>query len=508
MASMGQRELLAAGTLIAVTLLAVAAPRAQGPIYRERWGYQHLERLRATVRDELAGRDAATVAAVAALLAEPDRGLPVVPVARALAHLRGVEADAAFVLRAAIAVFPLPEVVDPVASSEECRGANLTVYLPFTLPSPGKLSFVAELRRVGAATDEVLWGAVITSDTGVEDLRMARPRVRAERDEWQDGEYEMRLRTRIDGAEPRATDPVLTWTCHVLHGYQARAEQAFAAARQMRPPLTPRLGALLDGFVAPVLRSYSGEAVEGRSDAVRELERLEAVVANLTAGNDPLAGLDGDLLTALPVAGQAALPCVLRRANVAGSRPLVVFAPGVPTYDARTWRPTAPATRGARWLAEELRGFGQDRGWHAAFLDSPGGRDYAVALKDALVALRELLPVGDRPVVLVAEREAAAVAALLVPELRGQLAGLVLVGSGGLGASQLAALGDLPVRYVLPPGLVASDGLRRSLELVKDHAQPGAAPLDLARFDIAPPWPFAVPMAAASIAAFVAERQR
>ena len=85
------------GLVIAMSMVPLSAI-AQGPVYRERWGYLHLENRRAEVFHELRGRSEEDVAKVAEILVAPDFGKPFMPVAKALAFLRGVEADDALSL--------------------------------------------------------------------------------------------------------------------------------------------------------------------------------------------------------------------------------------------------------------------------------------------------------------------------------------------------------------------------------------------------------------------------
>ncbi|MCA8974567.1 MAG: hypothetical protein KDC98_07580, partial [Planctomycetes bacterium] len=314
-----------------MTALAVAGA-AQGPVYRERWGYLYLERLRDQVFVESIGRDAETRQAMAEQLAEPDRGHPFVPVARALARLRGVEADLAFVLRATIGAFLLPEVVDPEARNEICRNLNVTLFLPFTVAQPGKLEFVVAVRDATGAT---LSAKEPIGSTDVGDLRRARPEVSLPCEGLADGSYRIVVQLRIDGEEPRATDPVLSMPFHVLRGYQARSEAAMTRARLVHQDLEPMPRALLLGIAAEVSRAYLGEACDGESHAVADLERLEAALDNLANERHPLHGMTGDVATAVP-AGEGTLECVLRLdaehhpAVESKPRPLVVFADGCP----------------------------------------------------------------------------------------------------------------------------------------------------------------------------------
>lgn len=487
-----------------------ASGGAQGPAYREHWGYLHLEHRRAEVLRELAGRDAADLAAVAALCASPDAGVPFRPVAAALAHLRGVSLDGAFLLRASVGVYVLPEVVDPAASIPECRDVNLSVFLPFTLPSPGAIAFDVVVRRAGG--DELLRER-LTRDTGIDDLRMARPKVTVPCAQLADGSYEVEVGTWIDGEAPRPRDPRLGWSFHVLRGYQQRSEAAVAAARAARDGLGALPRALLDGMVVAVARAYGGEAFAVRSDAVAELERLERAVDNIREGRPLFDGIPGPVRTALPASGGALLPCVLRdlpgdaQGGAVAESPLLVFVSGAPAYDAGARRPIAPAAREAPWLAAELGEFGRARGWRIACLDSAGGgRPFGKDLLAALGALRELLPSGARKPVLVCDREAAGIVALSAGAFAPHIAGLVLIGGGALPGSAIEALGALPVRWVRLAHYPGTAGVDRTLAFVAERAAGADTPPDLRRLhDRELPWPFGVALSLPEIEAFAGE---
>lgn len=502
---MGESKLLAA----LAALICAAAALSQGPVYRERWGYMHLERLRDTVWRELDGRDSATRSRVAELLAEPDGGVPFRPAARALAALREAEADDAFVLRATLGAFLLPEVVDPVAENEVCRQLNASLYLPFTVPQPGAIDFAVSVRdRAGATVFE----STIVEDTDVTDLRRARAVAKVPCDELPDGTYELEVRTRVDGAGPRPTDQVLRLTFHVLRGYQARSEAAMRATRDVHEGLEPLPRGLLLGLAAEVSRAYQGEAFHGQSEAILDLHRVETALANVEQGEHVLKGLTGDVPVMLPTGSRPLASVVRLRSDLHPAtgpmpRPLVVFAGGLPCYDTGATRPSEPSTRGPRSTASALGRFGRNEPWQVAFLESPGnGRDYAATLPAAIGHLRELFATGERPVILVCEREAAAVAGFAVGKLRPVIDGLVLVGAGAMTAPMIDGLGDLPVRVAPLHGYPGSIGIERVLDYVAQQTAAGEWRGDLERLvTSAQPWPFGLRATAGQIAAFVRE---
>ena len=513
---MGERQLLAVGCAL-TSLLAPAL--AQGPVYRERWGYLYLERLRAEVRTALAGRDGATATKVADLLAARSAGNPFAGPTKALALLRGVDADPAFELRALVSAFLLPEVSDPEAKNEICRSLHVTLFVPFPTTCTGTLSFAVEVRdRSGA----VRFTTTVVRDTSLDDLRSARPVAEVPCGELADGTYDVIVRTCIDGAEPRPNDPVVRMPFHVLRGYQQRAETALARVRDLDPQVPPLPRALLQGFAAEVQRAYTGEAYDVVSDAVADLQRLEAALANQALDRHLLTGLGligpgptglgGVLPTAMP-GSKTGLHCALRFAEgwspeSRNPQPLVVFVGGAPAYDLQATRPSAPATRGPRWLASELVAFAKRRPWHVACLESPGaGRDFAAELPKVLRDLRELLGSGEQPMVLVCEREAAAIVGLQFATMDLPVQGLVLLGAGGMPTATLDRLGALPVRVGFLAGYTSGESLRRSLEYATRTPRAGGAPRDFAVLPVpveAPPWPFGASAYAAAIEAFVA----
>jgi len=483
--------------------IAPALLPAQGPVYRERWGYLHLESRRLEVLRELGGRDAAARERVAGLLAAPDQGLPFAPVAHALALLRGVDADAAFVLRATLGTFVLPEVCDPDGQNEQCRTTNVSVFAPFGLPFPGPLAF--EIVVLDAARQEV-WRHEITDETDEHSVGMGRPVARVPCGELPDGAYTMTMRVRIDGAGPRAQDPLCSWRFHVLRGYQARADAALRAASSALPSLGPAERAIVEGAAGQVARAFYGEPWAGQSEGAGDLARLERVLQNLDEQRPVAAGTPGDVPLALPTAEGPPFQAVLRAAVGDGPRPLVVVAAGSPAYDPGVRRPVAPESRDPAWLAVELAGFARDRDWHLLCLESPGvGRDWLRCLRETLAALPALLPGRVDQVLLVAEREAAAITALRLGELRERLAGVVLVGAGAMPGAMLEANGTLPVRYAAGRG-VGETTLPPVLAFVDARRQAGTWQGDVAWLTAErPAWCLALPLLAPAIEAFAGE---
>lgn|GEM_PF-6262561 len=492
----------AAGCVAALGALS-AASVGQGPAYRERWGYLHLERRRAEVLDELQGRSAEDMRQVAALLVADDGGVPFRPLAEALAYLRGADADAAFQLRCALGLFVLPEVVDPDGQQAACRAANFSVCLPFPLPTAGKMTFEVVVRD---GSGEVVFEDLLTKKTSIADVRLAQAEASVPCGALEDGVYEVELRAFFDGAGPREHDPTLRWPFHVLRGYQERAELAMGNAIALRETLTPLSRALLDGIASHVSRAYTGEAFAVRSDAVADLLRLERCVQNLAAGRAPLLGITGVVSTALPYK-DSAQPCVLRANDLRKHRPTVVFASGAPTYGVSSRRPSAPVTRDAAWLLRDLGEFGRAEGWNLAVFDSPGGgRRYAEALLAGLAALPEVLPTGEKKPLLVCDREAASVVGIQLAKFRSKISGVVLVGAGGIPAQVIDGLDGLPVRYISLAAYPASGAIDRVMDYVAGRDAGDARRCDFGMLHQQPtPWPFGIGLAAADLTAWARE---
>ncbi|MCA8975709.1 MAG: hypothetical protein KDC98_13385, partial [Planctomycetes bacterium] len=86
-----------------------------------------------------------------------------------------------------------------------------------------------------------------------------------------------------------------------------------------------------------------------------------------------------------------------------------------------------------------------------------------------------------RPVVLVCERESAAVAALSLAKLAPSLQGLVLIGAGAITPNALERLGDCSVRFATLHGYPGGQSLLRILQVVAKQKAEGGVDRDYAQ---------------------------
>ena len=482
----------------------VAAVASQGPLYRERWADLHLELLREKVQNEFQGHDRPTRQKVAELLAAPASVVPVRAAALALAELRGVECDDAFLFRACTSCFLLPEIADPVGSKQICRDLHVSLFMPINLPIPGQVAFELEAFDESGAPRR---RGRVEQDLAIEDLRMARPTVSIPTAELADGSYQLRLVAYFDGQGPRPADPGLQHRFHVLRGYQARVEAAQARCAELREEMPARDYALLHGLLLECNRAYSGEAFDGSSDALADLERLEQAIGNIEARRSPLHGMRGLVPVTLPFDGEPMLQVVLRlpaERPAARPRGLVVVIGGAPAHDVRGHRPSAPPYRTSRWVARRVGDLGLGDDYQLAWMQSPGpGISFVKALPAALAALRELLHC-DGKTVLVLELEAAVALSYGGSLLGDESIGAALVGAGAFSSRSLSALGDLRMLGIPLTGHPSG----RSLQQLDDIAAGRHGSVDWSgSFELAPPaprpWTFGAAAAGDEIAAFV-----
>lgn len=464
------RALLLLGALLAQGQLCPGLG-AQGMVERERWSYAGLEALRRTLADECQGADADAHAAVARELVTPTQGNPYGPPLRALARLRGVEADPAFVYRGNLRAFASPEVVDPDGDVEVCRDLNVTFYLPYPVEDPtgegGEVRFQVTVRN--EAGDEV-WETTVDDKTLVDDLLRYRPVCIVPGASLPDGSYTLTTRAYIDGEAPRRADLVTENHFAVLRGYQERAraiiyEDLPAFVEDDELPALSR--AIVRGAIMQVARVYTAQAAAGRSRPLVELERAERVVENLRQGRAPLSGLTGRADFAVPTGheDEIAYVSMMLPGEDEDPKPLVLFVPGGPAFDHGSARPASPTMTSPGWWTDLLidRGFGQpERQWNWVVMESPG-RLYSslAALQGVVSALSELLEVPDGQVCIVAERQGAWVASHSLNSTEPDVAGLVLMVSGAnLPVPKLEAR-DLHVLGIPAFGPVSSAGLER-----------------------------------------------
>ena len=468
---MGQSQLLAA-RLAALTVVAVQL-LAQGPLYRERWADLHLLLLRERVLVECGGRDDETVKKVASLLVEGNDSIPFRPASKALAHLRGVACDEAFLVRSTIGAFVLPEVVDPEGQQPACHSLNVTVLLPYLLPMPGGARFNVQ---VFDGAGERCFDEDFGAGASIEDLCLGQVRATVPCGEFADGTYRVRLTTIFDGKGPREHDFVVEHRFFVQRGYQRRAESVQQRFPAVAAALAPLPYALLRGLVQEMNRAYAGEAFDGSSDAVADLQRAEAAVSNVAADKFVIAGFTDLLPAALPAGRGEVLPAVLRWPDgdqqPKDRRPLVVVLSAMPAFDPDGRRPSWPEVRSGRWAHRRVGDFGLGTQFPFAWLQSPGGTvEYSKSLPIAIAALHELLPT-DGTTILVAELEAA-VAICYAPDVLKLARGLVLVGAGAMTQKQLEAMADVPMLGIPLTGHASAGGLAFTAEVAEQIRRAG-----------------------------------
>jgi hypothetical protein len=403
---------------------------------KERWSYAELQSLRRTLLDECEGRAPEMLAAVARDLVGSRQGQSFRPALRALARLRGVESDPAFLYRGSLRAVARPEVVDPDGANPQCRDQHVTFYLPYILEDPGAVRLEIVVASQDGAT---VWEGVVEEETTVKDLLSYRPSCEIPGAALEDGEYTIRVAVFLDGQGPRPGDLLVEARFHVLRGFQQRAENLARRRleRESERELDPVTRAILWGTVAQVGRVYRSEPAAGRSDPRRELWQAERVVENLRRERNPLAGLEGRLDLALPAGpgDEVAFVTLLLPPADSEPRPLVLFLPGGPTFDHESDRPTSPRVTSPGWWADLLidRDFGRLGPWNWAVMESPGRvPSSSEALVAVVSALGELLDVPEGQLCLVGERQGAWVAGHSLSYRKPfKLSALVLLVAGG-----------------------------------------------------------------------------
>lgn len=479
-----------------VVALAALAP-GQGPLYRENWAYSHLQWRREQLLAKLGSASEANRSRLLDVLEEPDQGLPFRNVARSLALLEDRDFGDAWLFRAMVCAFVLPEVVDPGSSREDCRLLNVSVFLPARLQPIGKASFRVVVRNTSGMVVHEGAAAVACS---LDDLRLAQCLIPVPCGDLADGEYSVEVVTELAGGKAREGDPRLVHRFAVLRGYQQRAEAAIAAVARMTTEAKGLAESSLLAVAAEVNRAYSGEAPNGDAAGREDLLLLERMLARQSKGEDPLAGERGDQLVGLPTGTMRVLSGVLRRPATGSLKRLAVVVGGSPFYGADAARPGAPASTSPRWMARACRDFCPEA-TAVLFVESPGAVPmWSDALGMAVEAAQRALGVEPAHTTLVVERDAAVAACFDLVSLLPRIQSLQLVNGGVLSRSALESLSGREVVVHVPRGLLGR-GLVHTRDVVggsQGSIQLGGRFVSVAMDEH--PWQFALPIALRHVA--------
>ena len=471
---------------IAVVALVMLAPSSGAQPKSERITYSWIMELRQQLWLECRDKSPEVLQQVATDLVSDARGNVTTPLARALARVRGVEADSAFAFRRGVHCLATPEVVDV----DRFEHVHLTMHMPYRVAVAGRVTFRA---RILAPDGEQRWSGEITQGTDVEDLLRYRATVQVPVADLPDGRYRVEVETLLDGVGPRPGDPRSRAVFCVLRGFPARLEALLTRVAELRDGLEPATLLVVNAALARLRRLFVGEPREGHSTASDDLRQAEAIVDNVANGRPSLHGLQGWVTIAVGTAeDEAAMVSVRLPARpAAAARPLVLFVPGAPAWDQRWSRPTSPRATSPHWLRDvlEAQGFDRDERFLLAVMESPGrvkSSDGAIA---AVVAdLRKRFGL-DAATVLIGEREGAAALTRALthqPDLAG---GFALVCGGSL---DRAAAKRLAGKHVLAaPGLghLGNVNLERAVTLLR--AAGGDVQVMPAKGRA---WPIAVPL--------------
>ena len=483
-----------AGAVLAVTAVSVTPTPGQ-VLQIERRAYSHLMELRTELVAAWSKGDAELRTRLGAALESDAQGNPFVPTARALAVARGVACDPEFLFRTAIHCFALPEILDPA----EFQELSVTMHLPFTVPLPGKLRF--ELFATDAdGKRRALWR--ITENTALEDLERFRAVARIPVAELGD------LRRLSAAVVPatNATDPgVPNPSVHlepsapvqVVPGFKARVE----ALRLARSELGTRAGvrdlAVLDGALAMVDRVWDGEPRAGDNEAINDLRAAERMAANLREHRAPLAGLaKAAPFTELqrvtigvafgPGAGAAWTASVALGATASRPRWLLVVLPGTPIWPTHLGGPTSPEATPPGLVLDHLLAMQHAKLADArvVVLESPGRiRDPATSLAKVCGELREIFDCKSEPLVVLAEREGATVAAMALVREPKFADAVVLVDGGSFQPTDFDRSSTVPMLGIAARHQISSENLRRANRLARAR---GLTAFELIETDLLP----------------------
>ena len=399
--------------LSCVLLLILAAEVLPGQVLKgDRRHFAWLEKLRRGVLGQLMERpnDRALRDRVAKLLVKhPGDRSPLGTLGHAYAALQRVKgddgnvqaalADEALLFRHSLMLFAMPEIVDPSRDPEKFGNVGITVHLPRGVVLTGKASF--RLRVLDAGGKEV-HRSMLGEDKVPGDLRSFQTSQKVAILKYAEGRYRAVVDVIVNGQEPRDHDPVLSVVFHVRRDFLSRFEGVVNHARKLVPGLHETDGGVLAGVLREVKRVFFGEPGLDPASAAADLGRAERVAANLRAKRPALHGMRGWVPVDLP--GKDALQVAVRMDHAtklakpsatsaptssrptAGRRPLVIFVPGVPSWDRDENRPGSPPSTAPLYVAAQLdvAKFDQDARCQVVVCESPG------RVKNVLPALERL----------------------------------------------------------------------------------------------------------------------
>lgn len=515
--SKGSERLGGFGLSVVAVVAATALASAQS-VDLERRAYARFEELRTDLLRLCLTAPAARRSAVAELLADDGIRHPFETMAAARAAVLDVEDDDLLRYRTGTMALALPGVID----QQRFHQVHITAHAPRIVPDLASVRFDVWIED---PSGQRLRELSITEPTGLQDVL----RVRAT--DWLptggllDGPHVVGMEAWIGDQGPRPQDPVVRVPFEILPEFAERAERLplsrpatpeagqQAQARLAGIPLdrrTPEALAVLAGATERVERVYAGRPRLPAAGPTQLLGNAETILGNLLGDRDLLAGLSGPVTIGLTAAARNGEATVLSAAlevpaedGRAVHRPLVVFLPGAPTWDARATRPQTPDALAPEWLLERLRiaGFDREGELQAVVLESPGRIPYSGELLTRLTRdLQRLLSwTAGQPVVWVAEREGCFAAQRGLQAPPQGLRGVVFVAGAGPTATQVEDLEDLRLLAVPAQGHSSTKFLQHVAGAVADEERYACTePNGIA-------WPLAIPLRAGAIESFVRE---
>lgn len=434
-----------AGRWMLLALCVTVGPALAQP-KKERMTFSWVMQLRHQLWQECRSASPELLEQVAADLTSDSAGNPLLPLARALARVRGVEPDAAFLYRACVQCIATPEVID----LDRFKQVTLTMHTPYRPPAGTAAGFAW---RVEGGPESRALGGRSTPKNGAVDLLRYRTTVDAELSGWPAGAYRASVETEVEtgegGAEQRSTDPVATAEFEVVPGFPQRVLGLQQVVDDIRGRMDAATMLVVNAALARVQRAYIGEPRRGRTPASEDLREAEAIVRNVAEGRPALDGREGWVTIGVPSGEDEAVMVSVRlpASETETPRPLLLFVPGAPAWDHRWSRPTSPKSTSPHWLRDVLQDHGLDpeHRWLVAVMESPGRVRMPENAVAAVVSwLRERFE-ASAETVLVGEREGAAAVTRALSRDAGLATGIALVCGGSLDAAAASRLSEAHV---------------------------------------------------------------